>query len=195
MNAEKMSAGRVRYNGMAMACIQAWEKYYCWSNRLLPIGPLFLVGQKSYLGETRTFADETVLAEGDRVGSIHLNNLRVSSIGCETDRHRTAWQFTRMLRASLEALAQFSMSESGTGIAVYQGTTWMQPHGLHVGFTTEPLTEGFRTQLLRWQFRILRACFAPASFGTRESPTPRHFWITRTQLRNHFGADAGMAGP
>lgn len=191
MIAENMAAAAARPNGMAMACVQAWERYYCWSNRLIPIGPLFLVGRKPYLGQTRTFADATVLTEGDSVGSIHLNNARISAIDCGAGRHRTAWQFTKLLRASLAALAQFSTSESGAAITVYQGTTWMQPHGLKVGFITEPLAEGWRTRLLQWQFNVLRTCFAPTPFADRpERLAPRNFWITRTQLRNNFGFDS-----
>ena len=173
---------------LSTRCVNLWDRVYHRYHRLEAVGPLFLVGSRRHAGAERRFADGTVLAAGDWLGTLHFNNSHIASLGRGRDRHLTAWQFTRQLRKSLHALAAFSITQAGEPLIVYRGTTWMQPHGLTRGFSCEPLPNGWRTRLLRWHFRVLRACFAPATFRSAASaPEPRHFWITRTELRRHFG--------
>jgi len=172
---------------LSSRCVNLWDRAYHRYHRLEAVGPLFLVGSQRYAGAERRFADGTVLLTGDWLGTLHFDNRRIASLGGGHGRHLTAWQFTRLLRESLRALAAFSITRAGEPLAVYQGTTWMQPHGLTRGFTCDPLPDGWRARLLRWHFRLLRACFAPATFRNAGELEPRHFWITRTELRRHFG--------
>lgn len=172
----------------ATRCLEGWERLYQHRHQLQPVGPLLFVGFRQYTGIERRFPDATTLVRGDRVGTLHFNNARIASLGLGQGRHATAWQFTRLLRESLEALAIFSVTSDAQSVAVYEGTTWMQSHGFKVGFVTEPLAQGWRAQLLRLHFRVLRACFAPADFRTRSAAiAPRNFWITRSQLQTNFG--------
>ena len=149
---------------------------------------MLFVGFQQYTGVERCFPDATVLVRGDRVGTLHFNNARIATLGLGQGRHVTAWQFTRLLRESLEALAIYSASTEAEAVTVYEGTTWMQSHGFKVGFVTEPIEQGWRASLLRLHFRVLRACFAPAEFRTRSAAiAPRNFWITRNELQTNFG--------
>ena len=173
---------------LSIRCMNLWDRAYHRYHRLEAVGPLLMVGSRRYAGAQRRFADGTVLAAGDWLGTLHFNNVRIASLGSGRGRHLTAWQFARQLRESLDALAAYSVSRAGESPIVYQGTTWMQPHGLTRGFSCDPLPNGWRKRLLRWHFRVLRACFAPATFRNKSRELePCLFWITRTELRRHFG--------
>lgn len=183
-----MTIGQTTAARTLALCLKGWDRVYRQYHHLRPVGPLLLVGFQRYTGVERRFPDATVLVPGDRIATLHFNNARIASLGHGQSRHLTAWQFTRLLRESLEALASFSASAEADSIAVYEGTTWMQSHGFRVGFVTEPLSQGWRAQLLRLHFRMLRACFAPADFRRKSGAiAPRNFWITRTQLQTNFG--------
>jgi hypothetical protein len=154
------------------------------------VGPLFLLGSSAHAGIPKHFADGSVLQPGDRYGVLHFNNARLAQLGAGAGRLPTAWEFTRLLRSSLFALAEFADTEEGAQLGAFQGTTWMQPHGLKVGFEIEALPPGWRTAWLRFHFRVLQLCFSPASFRRHKSPAePRVFWITRASLRQHFRGD------
>lgn len=173
---------------LTIGCVNAWDRAYRRYHRLEAVGPMLLVGRRRYSGAERRFADGTLLAPGEWLGTLHFSNARIASLDEGRGRHLTAWQFARLMRESLQALAAFSASQSGALLAAYHGTTWMQPHGLTVGFSCEPLPDGWRSRLLRFHFRLLRACFAPASLsGARAELEPRDFWITRTELCRNFG--------
>lgn len=168
--------------------LDALDRLYRRWHHLEAVGPLFFVGKSQYQGIERRFADGTALRPGDPLGLLHFNNARIATLGLESGRHGTAWRFTRLLRESLDALSAYSVTSAGRPIEVYQGTTWMQVHGLKVGFTIEPLPDGWRSRLLRLHFRLLRAGFAPATFRRSAGPpVPRRFWITRGDLQKHFG--------
>ncbi len=183
MNSAQFTAVR----GLAL-CLKGWDRVYHRYHQLAPVGPMLYVGLERYTGRARQFPDATVLAPGDQIGVLHFNNSRIASLGRSHSKHLTAWQFTRLLRESLAALADFSTSSQAATVAVYHGKTWMRTHGLKVGFITEPLEEGWRAQLLRLHFRVLKTCFAPAGFtDTSGILVPRNYWITRRQLQVSFG--------
>lgn len=148
---------------------------------------MLFLGTLDYHGPDREFADGTVLRAHERIGVLHFNNTQIAALGQDRSRHRAAWEFTRQLRNSLEALAERDAAQQGPALKAYQGTTWMQPHGLKVGFAIEPLGPGWRTRWLRLHFRLLRLCMAPAALRSPQAAIePRLFWITREQLRRHF---------
>lgn len=170
-------------------CLNLWDNAYRRCHRLQAVGPMLYIGSVRYTAAVRRFADGTVLAPGDRLGTLHLNNARIATLDDRRGRHLTAWQFARLLRDSLRALATFSLTPAGASFKVYHGTTWMRPHGLAVGFSGKALPSGWRARLLRLHFRVLRAGFSPVGFRTvAADPEPRHFWITRTELHRYFGA-------
>lgn len=171
----------------AVKCVDAWEEFYRRRHRLQPVGPLFLLGVGRHAGPEKQFDDDVKLQDGDPIGILHFNNTRIAQLGGSAGRHRTAWEFTRLLRGSLIALAEFSASDAGSHLPVFQGTTWLQPHGVKVGFTIESLPPGWRSRWLQIHFRLLQLCFSPASLRYRGTgPEPRLFWITRPALRHHF---------
>lgn len=171
----------------AVWCVGAWEAYYRSRHGLEAVGPLFLVGSSAHEGVPKHFADGSILQTGERYGVLHFNNARLAQLGAGAGRLPTAWEFTRLLRSSLVALAEFAATADGSRLGAYQGTTWMQPHGLKVGFEIEALPAGWRTAWLRFHFYVLQRCFSPASFRQHKAlPEPRLFWITRTALRQHF---------
>lgn len=172
---------------LAVQCFRTWDQVYHRHHRLKPVGPMLFLGMQDYPGPDREFADGTSLRTADTLGILHFNNSRIATLGQGLSRHQAAWEFTRQLRASLEALAEWSATHEGRSLRVYQGTTWMQPHGLKVGFAIEPLRPGWRTRWLRLHFRMLRLCFSPTALRTgRTVLEPRLFWITRAQLHQHF---------
>ncbi len=172
---------------LAIRCFRTWDQVYHRHHDLKPVGPMLFLGTEVYREPEREFADGTILRMHDTIGVLHFNNTRIAALGQGLSRHQAAWEFTRQLRASLEALAEWAASHEGAALKAYQGTTWMQPHGLKAGFAIEPLAPSWRTRWLRLHFRMLRLCFSPAAFrSARTVLEPRLFWITRAQLRQHF---------
>ncbi len=181
-----MDGGAGMSGTLARRCAAAWDRAYHRYHRLVPMGPLLQVGRERWDGAPRRFDDGTLLEAGAEVGTLHLDNRRLAALA-GSGRQRIAARFGRLLRESLQALAEYSTTADGEAVAAWRGTTWMQPHGLTVGFTTEPLPPGWRRRLLTLHFALLRACFAPAAYGRGPaSPEPRQFWITRRALLEHF---------
>lgn len=175
-------------HAISQHCMSAIDRAYRRYHALLPVGPLFIVGRRRHRGPARHFDDGTVLEPGEWVGTLHFDNARLLALDNGTGRHATAWQFGRLMRESLVALAAYSATSAGAPLVAYYGTTWMAPHGLSVGFSCEPLPAGWRRQWLRLHFGLLRRSFAPPSFrDARGRLEPRNFWITRPALQQHFG--------
>jgi hypothetical protein len=181
-----------RPGGIALACVRAWERFYRWYHNLVPVGPLLLLGRECYRGRARYFPDQTAIFPGDVIGSLHLDNDRLATIAGTGSRHAIAWQVSLMLRESLEDLSRLSQSERDNAPVVFHGVTWMRSHGLKAGFVTEQMMNGWRASLLRWQFGVLRMCFAPAIFSKAGVIQPREFWITRQQLQRNFSREPGL---
>jgi hypothetical protein len=149
---------------------------------------MLYVGRARYPGPAMTFADGTSLAPGDLYGTLHFDNSRIASLG-EVGRNRSGVRFARLLRDSLAALADLSREDPALAdLAAFHGVTWIREHGAQVGFVSEALPLGLRRRLLAAHFRLLRWVFAPSLRATRmETPDPRMFWMTRSDLLAHFG--------
>lgn len=174
----------------AFRCLRCWDALYHRRHRLEPVGPVLFVGCKEYSGPPREFADGTRIQAGDVIGMLHFNNSRIAALEMAAPSgHRAGWQFARLLRESLLTLSAYTVTHPTiANVVVFQGTTWMQVHGLKVGFTAESLPNSARTRFLVWHFRLLSWAFAP--IRRRSAPIePRNFWITRRQLQQHFTAD------
>jgi hypothetical protein len=72
--------------------------------------------------------------------------------------------------------------------------TWIRDHGAHVGFVSEAVPAGLRRRLLAAHFRLLRWVFAPSLRAARtETPDPRMFWLTRSDLLANFSRRAARS--
>jgi hypothetical protein len=131
------------------------------------------------------FSDGTELQPGAFIGTLHFNNARLGQIA-NPDRHRTGFEFARLMRASLTLLAERTRTNEVFGdVQVYQGITWVRSHGERVGFQSTPLPEGLRKRLLSWHFRLITWAFSPAASSTQWEP--RFYWLTRDELLRNFG--------
>jgi hypothetical protein len=157
-------------------------------HRLRAVGPVLYVARARYPGPAITFPDGTQLVPGDDYGALHFDNSRIAALG-EHSRIRTGVRFARLLRDSLGQLAEASRQDPALrDLPVFHGITWIREHGAAVGFVSEPLPAGPRRRLLGAHFRMLKWVFAPSlRSAVTDSPEPRQFWLTRSDLIENFG--------
>ncbi len=161
--------------------------YHRW-HRLQPVGDVLYVGRGRYRGPGREFDDGTRLTRGDLIGTLHFNNVRFSAIQADTATG-AARRFAPLMLDAMRALADRARQDAVfSDLTVYQGITWLRPHGRAVGFVTEPFPGGIRKRLIAAYFRLLVWAFAPAE-QTRASakPDPTVYWLTRKHLLRRFG--------
>lgn len=171
---------------LAHCIFRRYDAVYCRVLRLRAIGPLLQVGCARYGGPTRVFSDGTTLRPGDRVGSLHFDNVRAAALH-QADKPRLgALRFARLLRTSLQDLAALALLDPDLReLEVYRSISWLRPHGRQFGFVVEPLDDGLRSRLLRTYFRFLLRTFLTSQ--PLVAPAPHVFWLTRHQLLQHFG--------
>lgn len=156
---------------------------YHWRHESQAVGPMMLISPAIHEGPDKTFADGTTIHAGDPIGAIHFDNQVTASLDNRSSK-TAALHFMRLLKESLVVLARKSVDEPGYArFAAYCGITWLPPHGVQLGFKTEPLPEGRRKRFLLRFFRVLIWIVAPASeTRTAARPEPIAFWMTRKQL-------------
>jgi hypothetical protein len=157
--------------------------------RLEAVGPLLYLGRARYRGPARVLADHTPLHPGEPVGTLHFNNARIASLyQLYGAGRRMIFHYTRLLLASLQALAaKAQVAPELRDVMVYQGISWLRPHGERFGFQVEALPDGSRAFLLRCHFRLLLYASAPEDKFRNIGPIRPHvFWLTRQQLIKHF---------
>ncbi len=163
--------------------------YHRWRS-LRPVGPALYVGRERYAGPERRFDDGTRLVPGATIGTLHFNNARAAQFAL-LGRQGLGLRFGRLLRESMAELARLARVLSAEGVEVYRGVTWLRPHGLQVGFVSEPVPAGWRRRLLAAHFALLGwALGAGSAGGPGDEDRPRTFWITHLSLQRHFGRDA-----
>lgn len=163
--------------------------YHRW-RRLRPVGPALYIGRERYAGPERRFGDGTRLLPGATIGTLHFNNARAAEFAL-LGRQRLGLRFGRLLRESMAELARLARALSAEGVEVYCGVTWLRPHGLQVGFVSEPVPAGWRRRLLAAHFGLLGWALGARASGQRGGrELPRVFWITHLALERHFGRDA-----
>jgi len=167
--------------------LEGCDSLYRYRLGLHSVGPALYVGRICYRGPRMRFADGTELCPGTFVGTLHFNNARLAQIA-NPDRHRTGFEFARLMRRSLTLLAERTRADETFGdVSVYQGITWVRSHGERVGFQSTPLPQGWRKRLLSWHFRLITWAFSPTAAGTRWEP--RFYWLTRDELLKNFGSE------
>lgn len=163
------------------------ERFYHWRHRLRPAGDVLMIGRQVYRGPDRMFPDGTRLSPGNLVGTLHFNNARILRIEADHAR-QAALGFARLMRASLRRLAQQAHADPlFSDLTVFQGLSWLPPHGRSLGFVTQPCPERLNTRWRAAYFRLLVWAFAPAP-ETRilAGSRPTVFWLTRAQLLQHY---------
>ena len=169
--------------GFLRLILRVVDVIYHWRHKSEPVGPMMLVNESVHDGPDKVFADGTLVKQGDIIGAIHFDNRVTSRLASHSSR-AAALRFVRLLRESLAALAQKAANEPVYArYPAYVGITWLPPHGVKMGFETEPMPEGGRRRYLTRFFRLLVWVVAPAQ-ETRDSanPEPIVFWMTRKQL-------------
>lgn len=156
--------------------------------RLRTLGPVLYIGRARYRGPELRFEDGTLLRDKDPIGRLHFNNAAIASLG-EGSLHRVGFRFAKLMRESLRALADAAHHDPAwRDVSVFQGVTWIAPHGEVVGFVSTPMPKTWRTRLLAGHFRLLMRVFAPAaSIRARGNAQPRLYWLTKNALTRNLG--------
>jgi hypothetical protein len=182
-----------RWRSLVRRGIEGCDSLYRYRLGLTSVGPALYVGRVCHRGPVMRFADGTELQPGAAIGTLHFNNARLAQIA-QPDRHRTGFEFARLMRASLTLLAERTRADEIFGdVQVYQGITWVRSHGERVGFQSTPLRQGWRKRLLSWHFRVIVWAFSPAAASTHWEP--RFYWLTRDELLKNFGSNRARAHP
>jgi hypothetical protein len=168
------------------------DRWYHERGQLSPVGPLLYLGLERHRGEACVLPDGTRLERGAWVGRLHFNNARAAAVEAES-RHQAGVRFARLLSDSFAVLAERSRGDlDSLDVAVFEGITWLRPHGSTAGFDAQPLPHGPRRWLLSAHFRLLIWAFAPVARGSAVlEVVPHRFRITRRALIEKFGARRG----
>jgi hypothetical protein len=167
-----------------LGLIDAW---YYRRYKLKSLGPVLFVGRAYYRGPELKFEDGTLLRDNDVIGRLHFNNASIAALG-EGSMHRVGFRFAKLMRESLRKLAEAAHNDPAfADVRVFQGMTWIPPHGEVVGFVSTPMPKTWRTRLLSAHFKVLMWVFAPASrIRNREQAEPRLYWLTRAALSRNL---------
>lgn len=163
-----------------------YDSFYRHRHRLEAVGPILLIKEDEYTGQSRCFDDGTVLGTGQPLGILHFDN-KYLLMNTATGGRRTGLIFREKLFSSLQELAKAADSGKYRRIAVYTGVTWLASHGEKVGFRTEALPRNWYSRLLAFHFgMVLHAFYGRGKAGNRARQQPRRFWLTRRQLLENF---------
>ena len=170
------------------AVLERIDTHYRRRRELTPVGPLLYLGLERHLGSPCALHDGTCLESGDWIGRLHFNNARAAAVQA-SGRAQAGVRFARLLLASFAELAEHARVDARVRqVTLYEGVTWLRPHGRAVGFDAEPLPAGPRRWLLGTHFRLLILAFAPAAHDAAMAEVvPRRFRITRNALLANFG--------
>jgi hypothetical protein len=160
------------------------------------VGPALRVGlRRSW--RRAILADGTVIARGDLVGVIHLDNERLAAIHADGLAPAAAGlEFRRRFMASLHELAglagpggPLARARAFTAITIFVGLR-------RLGFAAEPGARG--SALVGAYQRLLLAALHPAGRHRRGAPPggrAERLWISRDGLLARFGPPAaGLTG-
>ena len=180
------------FRGLMRLVLRLVDLVYHWRHKSEAIGPMLLVNPIIHDGPDKQFADGTIIHHGDRIAAIHFDN-RVTGNFTSRSSRAAALEFLRLLFESLEALAQRAANDPDYArYPVYQGITWFSPHGMKMGFETEPMADSHRRSYLMRFFRVLVWVVAPAKETRgRTQLEPTVFWMTRQQLLDRYLDYAG----
>jgi len=168
------------------------DHWYREHGNLSPVGPLLYLGLERHDGDPCVLPDGTRLETGAWIGRLHFNNARAAAVDADS-RHQAGVRFARLLSDSFAELAERARGDLvALDVAVFEGITWLRPHGSTAGFDAQPLPQGPRRWLLGAHFRLLIWAFAPvARTSAVLEVEPHRFRITRRALIEKFGGRRG----
>lgn len=174
---------------------QVWELAFDKLAGLKPIGDekenLFRLAVRDYRGQTMQLPDGTLLAPGDKVGEIHLNNHFLQHL---TSRARslelTGIMLLRETRRSLPLLARAIVQDpSYQGIKALIGITMIHRGTVQLGFTVHELSPGLRS-VVAWYQRWLLYLMHPGGLAHLRRQwhklVPKKVVISRQELLQRY---------
>jgi hypothetical protein len=190
-NSIAMDAGRPGRQWLRRAFLRVDESYRQRCG-LAAVGPLLYLGLERHSGAPLQLGDGTRVETGAWIGRLHFNNARAAAVEADS-RLQAGVRFVRLLSDSFAELAERARADLGAlDVAVFEGITWLRPHGSTAGFDAEPLAPGLRRWLLGAHFRLLIWAFAPvARHSAVFEVQPHRFRITRRALIEKFGSRRG----
>ena len=150
-------------------------------------GHIFRIGVVRYRGAGHTFADGTAVTRGDKVGELHINNLRVAAL--HESRH-AGFRYRREVFRVLAALAkEVQTRPEYLALRAFGGPSLFWNEATLLGFEQWPVTRVAQWWNGAWE-RHLLARYHPAgrhrlAVGNRIES--RQIWISRKTLIERWG--------
>ncbi len=136
-------------------------------------------------------SDHTVIQPGERVGELHLSNIRITEIADQNSERSLEWQLMDMLKQELRVLAKACGAGKIPGdIRAIYGVNVLAAGARRLGFTLVPIAKGWDRWWLGFWESTLRLIYY--SFKTKKKATlkrtmdPYQVWMSREQLIKRF---------
>lgn len=158
-----------------------WEHIPGSSEKMLYIVP------QVYRGDKIMLEDGTVIANGDTVAEIHVDNLKVGDIKDDLKTIFRIWdnEFKQLARIAGDS-GEFAQ------IKAYYGRTVLYPIIRRRGFTILEMNKGVRTAFIGIWENILRIVFKAGKARDKSVlKTPRECWISRTAVLKRYASGKG----
>lgn len=169
------------------------ERWFERRYQIRPIGEggyVLRLGIVTYRGPRVTLGDGTVVAAGDRVGELHLDNRRVAALHTEG---RAGFRYRREVFRLLPVLARdLRTRPEYRAINAVGGPSLFWAEAMLAGFEHRPLPV-FTRWWLGWWERHLLAHYHPAGrrrLDQGRRTELRQIWISRRTLLERYDRDA-----
>lgn len=190
--------------GRARGLLRVWPLWEAVARRLWPVveiprSPhnLFAVHFTRNRGESVSLPDRTVIAPGDAVGELHLNNRAFLQALTESGRSRLGsekWAIVPMFRDDLRALARWI--ESGgipQPIKAIRGVTVLGRGAVRVGFTMLPRDGELMARLDRLFLDGLLIIYTPEgggrlTAGRTAGADSQVAWMSTGEILRRYGS-------
>lgn len=158
------------------------------------------VAFQSYRGRAFTLSDGTEVRPGCRVVELHQDNERLAGLHRQyDDLSRVGFQYLRMFRASIRALARAWQNDPRfEGVVAAHGTNIFHETAPRAGFDVRPLEPALKRAIVGWHIRRLVAGAHPQ--GRQRvmlDGRPRQameMWISRSMCVSRHGGHLPTSG-
>lgn len=164
-----------------------WERYYARSAGIRRIGPdnIYRISTARYDGpELKNDSGRTLARPGDRIGELHLNNIRMQSE--ETEPARIAVGYLRKIRGSMPGVARYiQASPDYEGIQAFASVTLLNRGLKGLGFKVEELPLTWNLRRIGLVQKMILRVYHPA--GNRQKMgQPKLVWISTEDLLKNW---------